>query len=155
MAAALRLALVGLPPDEGRALLERSLAIESPHGRLRAYRVDVRAEQDDDAARDRLLAHALDRAEPSLVRLAAVAAVGRDARTRPDRARLLLRLLDEDDYRLRRVVLASLDSREGIEDAALARGLWDHYRVTVFPRERRAIEALLSGGSAGSARRTP
>jgi aminopeptidase N len=135
--------------------LESQLALASPHGQLKARLIgeiaELRAGAGTDAPRESralplLLAIAGDDREQDAPRVAAVGALGRIGRGDPDVRKELTRLLETRSWRLRGETIAALIA---LQDPAVWPVLRSYYAATVFPSERRVIEAALEEASAG------
>ena len=85
---------------------------------------------------------ALDVEEPQAVRVEAVRGMGKNGRGSAEVTRILLRLLDGRDYRVR---VAALEALEELDDSASTLELGAYYDTCVFPRERRILERILRG----------
>jgi aminopeptidase N len=137
-------------PEGAFEWLQGELAVDSPHAVLRAGLVaeiaDLRRGTGEDAARDPralplLLSIAGDESGEEAARVAAVAGLGRIGRGDPDVRRVLGALLDTSAWRLRRETIGALIA---LHDPAVMPGLASYYRRSVFPTEKRAIEAAFA-----------
>lgn len=135
--------------------LQAELATTSPHAQLEAKLIaeisELRTGKDADAPRDArvtplLLSIARDEGRDEAARGAAVKALGRIGPGNADVRSELARLLETRSWRLRREVIAALVV---LKDPAALPALSAYYARTVFPTERRAIEAAFSAPSPG------
>lgn len=136
-------------PEDAFEWLKGQLTVESPHAQLKARLIveiaGLRRGSGADAPREPrslplLLAIAGDAGDEEGARVAAVGALGRIGRGDPEVRSTLTRLLETRSWRLRRETIAALIA---LEDSALRPVLEAYYKTTVFPSERRLIEAAL------------
>lgn len=147
MGSAARL-LASAAPDQSVEWLISKLLVDSPHDTLRASLLETLGQTRSAKALEHLERWAMDPAAHPNARAAAVMQLGDLVPTRYDVGRDLAGLLNEPDYRLRGAVIKALAE---FIDPASRQKLRDYYERTVFPRERRAIEASM--GTALTTRR--
>jgi aminopeptidase N len=131
-------------PDEAYAWLTAKLLFDSPHDQLRADLLRHLAKLENPGVLDQLKEWVADESSHPSARAVAVEELGRRARGRASVAAYLADFLEVEDFRMRSAVLRALG---GFEDPRTKRRLLDHYRETVFPREKRIIEASLGTGN--------
>ena len=129
-------------PGDARAFLAEALQRPSPHDQLRAALLEHVAALGEPEDVDELLRWAADETVHPHARRAAVQELGEladDAGKRRAAIRDgILPLLKEQNFRLR---MAALETLGRLGDSRAERELAGHHRATVFPRERRVIEA--------------
>lgn len=138
MGAAAHLLAASDPKGIFQWTLRELFEADSPHEVLRAELLDVMASIDNVRSTPQLIEWATDRTAGSGARIAAVRGLGELKQLDKDARRALIELLGTRDMRLRRSVV---DSLAKYDDAVSRTALKDFYAQTVFPREKRAIEA--------------
>lgn len=134
---------VAASPDDAYAHLTQALLEASPHDQLRARLLRHLGSLENAAASDQLRVWAADASTHDTARAVAVEELAKRSLSRTAVVEFLVGLLDTESFRLRQAVLKALS---GSADPRARRALADRYRTTVFPREKRIIEASLSSG---------
>ncbi len=132
--------VVSSDPEGALDWIRRQLSRESPQGVLQAKLLEEASRLKGRQVYELLIGWARDPAAPSRAREAAVAALGKHASGRPEVTVTLEGLLDSRNFRLRG---AAIEAMAAIDDRETRDALRGYYPNSVFPRERRAIEAAL------------
>jgi len=138
MGAAAHLLATSDPKGIFQWTLRQLFVADSPHDVLRGDLLDVMANIDNVRATPQLVEWATDRTADAGARIAAVRGLGQLKQLNKSARTALIGLLGTDNARLRRSVV---DSLAKFDDAVSRTALKDFYSQTVFPREKRAIEA--------------
>jgi len=133
-------------PADAFEWLDACLRRDGMHPGALARLLPVVAELRDPRGLARLRALALQSGTAEELRVAAAREIGRIGRGHPEVRRDLGTLLREDSWRLRREAINSLGEAR---DAAVLPLLRERYAESVFPPERRAIEAAFRRASGG------
>ncbi len=119
-------------------LVRELFAADSPHDTLRADLLRLMATIDNTRVTSQLVQWATDKSASPEARSAAVAGLAKHGQLDKDARGVLIEMLNEQDFRLRGAVVRSLAE---FKDGASRNALQKFYARSVFPRERRAIEA--------------
>ena len=138
MGAAAELLAVSDPKGIFQWTLRELFVAESPHDVLRGELLGVMADIDNVRATPNLVQWAIDRTADTGARLAAVRELGELKQLDKEARRTLIELLGSDNAKLRR---AAVEGLANYGDAVSKTALRDFYAQSVFPREKRAIEA--------------
>jgi aminopeptidase N len=138
MGAAAHLLATSDPKGIFQWTLRELFVANSPHETLRAELLDVMVGLDNVRAVPQLVLWATDPTAGSGARIAAVRGLGELKQLDKEARQALIGLLGTHNARLRRSVVESLAK---YDDAVSKTALQDFYAQTVFPREKRAIEA--------------
>ncbi len=130
-------------PEEAYAWLTAKLLLDSPHDQLRVDLLHHLGSLENTSVSDQLKLWVADESAHPNARAAAVEELARRASGRASVAGFLAGFIDVEDFRLRSAVLEALGT---FENPRTRRTLLTHYRSTVFPREKRIIEAALGTG---------
>jgi aminopeptidase N len=128
-------------PERAFEFLVQGLERESPHGVLAGYLAQHLAELPDARAPAELRRLAGDGWLAPSARAAAVDGLALTTRERPESARLVASLLDEESFHLRRAAVRAL---AGFDDPGSRRALRDYYPRARTAEERRMIETRLA-----------
>ncbi len=136
--------LAAAEPDEAYAWLTRALLVEdSPHDQLRARLLRHLGALENASVSAQLRQWASDASADPSARCVAVEELGKRSTGRPEVAEFLAQMVHAEDNRLR---VAALQALGRFQDPRTRRKLFDYYGTTVFPREKRIIEAALGTG---------
>ena len=119
-------------------LIRELFAADSPHDVLRADLLRLMAKVDNTRVTSQLTQWATDTSATPAARAAAVGGLTKLGQRDKAARAALIGMLDEDSFRLRVAVVRSLSE---FKDAASKNALQRFYARSVFPREKRAIEA--------------
>jgi aminopeptidase N len=127
-------------PSEAYRWLTTRMLEDSPNDALRVAIMPHLGGLDDEASVDQMVDWMEDESASSAARVAAARQLGESHRGGAAVSEALAELLEHQDYKLRRAAISSLAKRA---EPAGIRALEVHYDVTIFPRERRTIEAAM------------
>ena len=127
-------------PEEAYQWMTKKLLLDSPHDQLRSRLLVELGKLPHVAVIEQLKNWARDDSSHPGARTVAIVELAKLARGRASIADFLVSMLDEEDFRLRGAVVEALGE---FKDPSTRSKLYDYYQSTVFPREKRAIEAAL------------
>ena len=135
---------VAAVPDDAYAWLTRNLLLDSPRDVLRAELIGHLGRLDEPGVVDQLVGWARDTSADSATRAAAAKALGGQRRGGARVSKELANMLDDEDHSVRRAAVEALAERG---DGTSRRALEGYYPESLFPGEKRTIEAALRKGS--------
>ena len=127
-------------PEEAYKWLTAKLFVDSPHDQLRSRLLVELGKLPHTAVLDQLKHWARDNTSHPAARAVAVQEIAKLARGRASVSKFLVQMLKVDDFRLRGAVVEALGD---FQDPSTRAKLYDYYQTSVFPREKRAIEASM------------